>query len=142
MILAKFSESPSHEQISRSRGICLRSAESQLSLINILTSLCHQNVFLRLHHCSLVAYKCHSHVSVSKGFAFHVNTRTVDRCLFCTLANKSKIISQMITLLHVSTLSCHPQGACNQYLASLYNYRVIQNDCRGFNNSFPRCNPM
>ena len=25
------------------------------------------------------------------------------------------IILQIITLLHVSTLSCHPQGACNQY---------------------------
>ena len=29
------------------------------------------------------------------------------------------IISQIITLLHVSTLSCHPQTACNQYLAKL-----------------------
>jgi hypothetical protein len=29
-------------------------------------------------------------------------------------------ISQIITLLHVSTLSCHPQGACNQYLAKLH----------------------
>jgi len=27
------------------------------------------------------------------------------------------IISQIITLLHVLTLSYHPQGACNQYLA-------------------------
>jgi hypothetical protein len=31
------------------------------------------------------------------------------------------IISQVITLLHVSTLSCHPQGACNQYIAELNN---------------------
>jgi len=30
------------------------------------------------------------------------------------MTNKCKITSQMITLLHVSTLSCHPQGACNQ----------------------------
>jgi hypothetical protein len=29
------------------------------------------------------------------------------------------IIAQIITLLHVSTLSCHPQTACNQYLAKL-----------------------
>jgi len=29
------------------------------------------------------------------------------------------IISQIITLLHVSTLSCHPQTACDQYLAKL-----------------------
>jgi len=32
------------------------------------------------------------------------------------------IISQIITLLHVSTLSCHPQTACNQYLAKLHQY--------------------
>jgi len=33
---------------------------------------------------------------------------------FCTMTSKYTIISQIITLLHVSTLSCHPQGACNQ----------------------------
>jgi hypothetical protein len=40
------------------------------------------------------------------------------------IAQKPKytIISQIITLLHVSTLSCHPQGACNQYLAKLHRY--------------------
>jgi len=32
------------------------------------------------------------------------------------------IISQIITLLHVSTLSCHPQGAWNQCLAKLHKY--------------------
>ena len=32
------------------------------------------------------------------------------------MTNKCTIISQIITLLHVSTLSCHPQAACNQYL--------------------------
>jgi hypothetical protein len=32
------------------------------------------------------------------------------------------IISQIITLLHVSTLSCHPQTACKQYLAKLHQY--------------------
>jgi len=26
------------------------------------------------------------------------------------MANKCTIISQIITLLHISTLSCHPQG--------------------------------
>jgi len=31
------------------------------------------------------------------------------------MTNKCKIISQIITLLHVSTLSCHPQAACNQW---------------------------
>ena len=36
--------------------------------------------------------------------------------LFCTMTNKCTIISQIITLLHVSTLSGHPQGAGNQFL--------------------------
>jgi hypothetical protein len=47
---------------------------------------------------------------------------TVRLLLFCTMANKRKIISQIITLLHVSTLLCHLQGACNQYLAKLHKY--------------------
>jgi len=38
------------------------------------------------------------------------------------MTNKCTIISQIITLLHVSTLSCHPQTACNQYLARLHRY--------------------
>jgi len=54
---------------------------------------------------------------------FHLtHTRTVRRLLFCTLINKFTIISQIFTLLHVSTLSCHPQAACNQYLAKLHKY--------------------
>jgi len=36
------------------------------------------------------------------------------------MTNKCTIISQIITLLHVSTLSCHPQGASNQCLAKLH----------------------
>jgi len=32
------------------------------------------------------------------------------------------IISQIITLLHVSTLSWNPQVACNHYLAKLHKY--------------------
>ena len=34
--------------------------------------------------------------------------------LFCTTTNKCTIISQIITLLHVSTLSCYPQTPRNQ----------------------------
>ena len=41
---------------------------------------------------------------------------------FCAMTNKCTTISQLITLLHVSTLSSHPQGACNQYLAKLHKY--------------------
>jgi len=42
--------------------------------------------------------------------------------LFCTTTNKHTIISQIITLLHVSTLSCHLQTACNQHLPKLHKY--------------------
>jgi len=41
---------------------------------------------------------------------------------FGTMTNKCTIISQIITLLHVSTPSCYPQGGCNQYLAKLHKY--------------------
>ena len=47
---------------------------------------------------------------------------TVHLLLFCTVTNKCTIISQIITLLHVSTLSCHPQTVYNQYLAKLHQY--------------------
>jgi hypothetical protein len=50
------------------------------------------------------------------------NICTVHLILFCTMTNKYNIISQIITLLHVSTISCHPQGACNQYLAKLHKF--------------------
>jgi len=36
------------------------------------------------------------------------------------VTNKCTIISQIITPLHVWTLSRHPQGACNKYLAKLH----------------------
>jgi len=38
------------------------------------------------------------------------------------MTNKFTIIEQIITLLHVSTLLCHPQGVCNHYLAKLHKY--------------------
>jgi len=38
------------------------------------------------------------------------------------MTNKCRIISQMITLLYVSTLSYHTEGACNQYLVKLHKY--------------------
>ena len=46
--------------------------------------------------------------------------------LFCTMTNKYTIISQIITFLHVSTLSCHSQGTCNQYLVKLCQMGVGQ----------------
>jgi len=40
------------------------------------------------------------------------------------MTNKCTIISQIITLLHVSTLSCLPQGACNQYPVSYTRFQM------------------
>ena len=51
--------------------------------------------------------------------------------LFCTMTNKHTIISQIITLLHVSTVSCHPQAACNQHLAKLHKY--LKRRCWSYN---------
>ena len=51
-----------------------------------------------------------------------INTLPSYTSIFCTMTNKCTIISQIITLLHVSTLSCNPQGARNQYLAKLHMY--------------------
>ena len=51
----------------------------------------------------------------------YFNTCTVHPLLFCTMTNKFTITSQIITLLHVSTLSCHPQAARKQFL-----YQVTQ----------------
>jgi hypothetical protein len=59
----------------------------------------------------------------TEGFIIVISIRcTMHHLLICTLTNKCTIISQIITLLHVSTLSCHPQTACNQYLAKLHQY--------------------
>jgi len=35
------------------------------------------------------------------------------------MTNKCTLLSQIITFVHVSTLSCHPQGACKQHVAKL-----------------------
>jgi hypothetical protein len=71
---------------------------------------------------------CHKHTNNKLGKENQISYRIIlIRCtmhllLFCTTTNKSTIISQIITLLHVSTLSCHPQTACNQYLAKIHQY--------------------
>ena len=48
-----------------------------------------------------------SHVT-SEYFIEFPNLRIVLFLLFCTLTNRCTIISQIITLLHISTLSFHP----------------------------------
>jgi hypothetical protein len=63
---------------------------------------------------------------------------TVHLLLFCAMINKCTIISQFITLLNVSTLSCHPQTAYNQYLAKLLQMQllVIQFTIKMFHTGF------
>ena len=51
-----------------------------------------------------------------------INTLPSYTSIFCTMTNKCTPISQIIILLHVSTLSRHSQGACNQHLAKLHKY--------------------
>jgi hypothetical protein len=63
------------------------------------------------------------------GYCF--NTCTVHLSLLCAMTNKCTIISQIITLLHVPTLSCHPQTACNQYLTKLHQY--YKSSCQQYN---------
>jgi len=38
------------------------------------------------------------------------------------MTKKCTIISQIITLLYASTITCHPQGTSNKYLANLHKY--------------------
>ena len=73
-----------------------------------------------------VLYYNHCDVTLTSPTLYipYFNTCTVRLLLFCTMTNKCTIISQIITLLHVSTLSCHPQRACNQYLAKLHKYQI------------------
>ena len=70
---------------------------------------------------------------VKNGFPFFLtfmcgggekNVINIFLFLFCKITNKSTITinSQIITLLHVSTLSCHLQTARIQYLAKLHKY--------------------
>jgi hypothetical protein len=69
-------------------------------------------------------------VDYSESHKKHYDSRCVKQTFlifillieFCTMTNKCTIISQIIILLHVSALSCHPQEACNQYLAKLPKY--------------------
>ena len=78
---------------------------------------------ITLLHVSTLS--CHPQTACNQYLANlhqYFNTCTVQLLLFCTMTNKCTIISQMITLLRVSTLSCHPQTACNQYLAKLHQY--------------------
>jgi len=87
-------------------------------------------VKLNLHHFRLpsrIRRELDSTGLLHSSQFFYFNPCTVHLSLFCTLSNKCTIISQIITFLHVSTSSYHPQGACNQYLAKLNS--CIWNTC-------------
>jgi len=78
---------------------------------------------ITLLHISIPS--CHSRRTCNQYFAKlhkYLNTCTVHLLLHFSKTNNCKIISQIITLLYVSTLWCHLQTACNQYLASLHKY--------------------
>ena len=84
-----------------------------------------------LYHCHRVLTQLQlTNISIYINFAsfdeqiplYYCNTFTVHLLLFCAMTNKCTIISQNITLLHVSTLSCHLQGVCDQCLAKLHKY--------------------
>jgi hypothetical protein len=49
-------------------------------------------------------------------------TRIETHFVFFAITNKCSIISQIITLPHISVPSCHAQGACSQCRAKLHNY--------------------
>jgi hypothetical protein len=55
---------------------------------------------------------------------FYFNTCTVHLSLICIMTNKCKINSQIITLLHVLTLACHPLGARHTLRLSVYQATV------------------
>ena len=66
-----------------------------------------------------------AHVPLMTAHVFTYYFNTLYHASFIILYSDQQmhtIISQIITLLHVSTLSCHPQTACNQYLAKLHKY--------------------
>jgi len=128
------------------------SALSMLCCISVLTGLFSKD--WTLGNVVVLGENCRVHESIMSAQNFrwstwHIRTCAAQHCrgwastsdiilmhilLFCTLVNKRTIISpQIITLLRVSTLSCRPQTACNQYLAKLRKYFKcgrIWNTCR------------
>ena len=85
------------------------------------SSSCLSNVYY--HQRDAVSWQQSTWRRVPEDINFHYfNIYTLHLLLSCTVTNKCTIISQIITLLHVSTLSCHPQAACIQYLVKLHQY--------------------
>ena len=64
--------------------------------------------------------KHHWSHEITHSTSFYFNVCTLHLLILYFDQQMYTIISQIITLLHVSTLSCHLQRACNQYLAKLH----------------------
>jgi hypothetical protein len=95
-------------------------------------------LFQKLSHCymfrqyrftlrELVVSTLLHYVTISNSTVgntiYNFNTSTMHLLLFCTMTNQCTIISQIILLLlHVSTLSYHPQGARSYYFSKLQKY--------------------
>jgi hypothetical protein len=98
-----------------------------------MDALAKENAFLTVFKCSSVASWADTHNCFHSSNSFRICWPSSDFTLvflpykqllqiivyFILWPTKRTIISQIITLLHVSTLLCHPQEACNQYLAKL-----------------------
>jgi len=74
-------------------------------------------VVVLMHHTGTFLYACNVKFSCS-----YFNTCTLHILLHCTMINNCTFISQILILLHVSSLLCHPQGACNEHLPKLHKY--------------------
>jgi len=96
---------------------CFQNMYRAFLLFCAITNKCTQ-LFHKLSHCYMFR---HYRVIVRELVinAFKTCTRA-SFVILCCDQQMHKIISQIITLLHVSTLSCHPQGACNQCFQYMY----------------------
>jgi hypothetical protein len=113
---------------------CYNVCHTVLCAIHHCYNVCH-TVLCAIHHCYNVCHTvlCAMHHCFATG---DTAVLFVGLCfviylfilffifyfLFCTVTNKCTIISQIFTLLNVSTLQCHPQTVCNHYLAKLHQY--------------------
>ena len=108
---------------------CIRwTASMPISVINKTASIIKQNSF---HDVSMFLVSSSDNATLC-GLTSILDGGTGHEIIFfiIILYNDQqihKIISQIITLLHVSTMSCHPQTACNQCLAKLHQY--FKNSC-------------
>jgi len=103
-----------------------------LNVILVVNILFNSNItsentkFLTFHKVALDSDIVHaltvSKIALVRSFSRQLRAQIVILNFFSllyTVTNICTINSQIITLLHVSTLSCRPQGTCNKYLAKV-----------------------